>query len=101
MMNETEFHALRPRLGRLTPKNVEVAEQVLVHGHDQANVARTYGLTRQRVNEIVTRVLTAASEIPTGWQRVEVWLPPELARQVRQMETEAKATLKNKASEEK
>ena len=88
-MTEADFAALRPHLGRMTLKSVEVAEQVLVHGRDQADVGREYKLTRQRVSDIVARVLAAADEVPAGWEHVEGWFPPELAAQVRQMQADA------------
>jgi hypothetical protein len=46
---------------------------------------------RQRVGAMVERVLAAARDVPKDWERVEVWLPPELAQQVREMEAQAKA----------
>lgn len=88
-MTEVEFQTLKPLLGRLTLKSVEVAEQVLVSGRDQAEVAREYKLTRQRVNDIVGRVQAAADDVPAGWVYVEGWFPPDLAAQVRQMQADA------------
>lgn len=90
-MTAAEFDALRPRLGRLTLDTVEVARAVLVEGLGQTDAAARYGMSRQRVHGIVQRFRAAAEEVPTGWRRVEVWLPPELAAQVEAMADRAKA----------
>ncbi|MBC1154416.1 hypothetical protein FSG43_022615 [Escherichia coli] len=90
-MTPQEFDELRPRLGRLSLDTVELAREVLVVGKTQSEVARNHGLTRQRVSGMVSRVIAAANEIPRGWEKVEVWLPPDLAEQVRGMEADAKA----------
>jgi predicted DNA-binding protein (UPF0251 family) len=85
-----EFEALRPRLGRLALDTVEIAHAVLVNGMKPTEAAKHYGMTRQRVHGIVQRFRAAAEEVPTGWRRVEVWLPPELAAQVEAMAEKAR-----------
>ncbi|EJE4644403.1 hypothetical protein BKG02_004756 [Vibrio parahaemolyticus] len=90
-ITQSDFDALKPELGRLTLRSIEVAEQVLVKGRDQVDVAREYKLSRQRVNDIIARVQAAADAVPAGWVRVEAWFPPELAEQVKQMQAEALA----------
>lgn len=86
-----EFDALRPRLGRLALNTVEIARAVLVDGMTQTEAANHYSMTRQRVHGIVQRFRAAAQEVPTGWRRVEVWLPPEVAIQVEALEEKARA----------
>ena len=78
-MTEADFEALRPRLGRLALDTVEIARAVLVEGMKPTEAATRYTMTRQRVHGIVQRFRAAAQEVPTGWRRVEVWLPPALA----------------------
>ena len=95
-MTAQEFDELRPRLGRLSLDTVELAREVLVNGKTQSDVAREHGLTRQRVSGMVSRVIAAANEIPRGWEKVEVWLPPALAEEVRKMEADAKAEARTK-----
>lgn len=90
-MTANEFEALRPRLGRLALDTVEIARAVLVDGLKPTDVATRHGMTRQRVHGIVQRFRAAAQEVPTGWRRVEVWLPPELAAQVEAMAEKARA----------
>lgn len=96
-MTAQEFDELRPRFGRLSLNTVELAREVLVDGKSQSDVARKHGLTRQRVSGMVSRVLAAANKIPRGWEKVEVWLPPELAEKVRKMEADAKASASQEA----
>ena len=90
-MTADEFDALRPRLGRLALDTVEIARAVLVDGMKPTEAATRHQMTRQRVHGIVQRFLAAAQEVPTGWRRVEVWLPPELAGQVKAMAEKARA----------
>jgi len=91
-MTADEFDSLRPRLGRrMGDDTVTIAREVLVDGLPQTKVAEKHGITKQRVSDIMKRVLAVVRGIPADWQLVEVWLPPELAEQVRQMENQAKA----------
>lgn len=91
-MTAEEFDALRPGLGRLTVDTVDIARRVLVDGEAQSVVAKAHGLTKQRVNGMVSRVLALARDVPPGWVKVETWLPPELAEQVHKMAADAKAS---------
>jgi len=79
---EDQFTALIPRLGRMRPATIEAARAVLVDGRDQSEVGRQYGLTRQRINQIVARVESAVAGVPKHWTKVECWLPPEIATEV-------------------
>ncbi|WP_242482662.1 TrfB-related DNA-binding protein [Thiocystis violacea] len=66
----------------MRPATIEAARAVLVGGQDQAEVGRQYGLTRQRIHQIVARVEAAAAGVPKSWTKVECWLPPEVAAEV-------------------
>lgn len=92
-MTAKDFKAVMPRLKRMTVGSVDIARRVLVDGISQVDAANESGLTKQRVGALFKAVLAAAREIPADWEQVEVWLPPELAAQVRQMATEAKARI--------
>ncbi len=81
-MSADEFDALRPLLGRLALDTVDIARAVLVEGMKPAEAAARHNISRQRVHGIVKRFRAAAQEVPTGWRRIEVWLPPALAAQV-------------------
>jgi hypothetical protein len=60
--------------------------------------AHRHGMTRQRVHGIVQRFRAAAQDVPTGWRRVEVWLPPEMAEQVEAMAENARLNHKGGAA---
>ncbi|KVX70386.1 hypothetical protein WT34_04230 [Burkholderia stagnalis] len=92
-MTAKDFKALMPRLKRMTVGNVEIARRVLVDGISQVEAANESGLTKQRIGALVKTVQAIAREIPADWEQVEVWLPPELAAQVRQMAADAKARI--------
>lgn len=81
-MSSSEFDALQPRLSRLAPDTIAIARAVLVEGESQSFVAERFGTTRQRVHGIVQRVEAAANNVPATWRKLEVWLPPKLARYI-------------------
>ena len=89
-MTPDEFEALRPRLGRLALDTVDIARAVLVDGMRPTEAAVRHNMSRQRVHGIVQRFRAAAQEVPTGWRRVEVWLPPERAVEVEAMARRAR-----------
>jgi hypothetical protein len=90
LMTPEEFEGVQSRLGRMTLDTVRLAREVLVEGKSQVEVATANNLTRQRVSLAVNRIMKAASDIPADWQKVEVWLPPAMIEQVKQMEIEAR-----------
>ena len=93
-MTAQEFDALGKRLGRMTRESVAIAREVLVDGINHVEAAKRHGLTKQRVGAMVERVLAAARDVPWNWEHVEVWLQPELAQQVREMEAQARERAK-------
>jgi len=94
-MTAEAFEALRPHIGRLALDTVQLAREVLVDGVSQSDVARKFNVSRQRVHGAVVRVMAAANDVPKGWEKVELWLPPELAAQARAMEVEARKTVES------
>lgn len=90
-MSAEEFDALLPRLGRLSLDTVRIARAVVVDGQRPADVARRYGMSRQRVSGILRRFQHAERDVPRDWRRVEVWLPPDLAQRVEEMARDARA----------
>ena len=90
-MTPLEFDLLRPQLGRLTLDTIDIARAVMVEGLGTTEAAKRFGMSRQRIHGIVARFRAAAVEVPTGWRRVEVWLPPQLATQVEDMAAQARA----------
>nr|WP_269806239.1 TrfB-related DNA-binding protein [Pseudomonas putida] len=65
---------------------VEVAKAVLVDGQRITDVAEARGMTKQTAHAAVKRVRKILEEQGAGeLVPVLVWLPPELAEQVREM----------------
>lgn len=91
-MTAKEFEALRPRLGCLALETIEIARAVLVDGMKTTEAANRHHMNCPRVNGAVQRFRAAAHEVPTGWRRFEVWLPPELAQQDEAMTEQARAS---------
>jgi hypothetical protein len=93
-MSSSEFDALQPRLHRLAPETIAIARAVLVDGESQSFVAERFGTTRQRVHGIVQRVEASANNVPAGWRKLELWLPPNVARYVKAVAAKALADWK-------
>ncbi|EMM4514142.1 hypothetical protein WAQ86_004772 [Salmonella enterica] len=94
-MTPLEFEIAREKLQHsgISAETFDIAREVLVDGLPQVRVAKEHGLTRQRINSMVKRVTLAFSDIPQDWERVEIWLPPELAQKVRDMAQSARDKL--------
>lgn len=85
-MTREQFEAVRPLLPkRMKDESISLAFDVLVEGVSVVEAARQHGLSKQRGHVIVDRVLSAAKDVPKGTQRVNVFLPKELAPQVKAM----------------
>lgn len=71
---------------RLAIKTVEIAKSILVDGQRPQDVAKARGMTKQTVHAAIRRVRAILDEqgakelVP-----VLVWLPAELAEQVKEM----------------
>lgn len=66
----------------------EALRSIMVLGKSQSEVARTLGLTRQRVNQMVNALRTRHR--PVGWVTAAVTVPPDVMKQIRQMERQAR-----------
>jgi len=93
-MTAQEFDALKPRLRRMTVKTIQLARDVLVSGMGFAEAGGKVGVSRQRVEALVNRVLAVRDETPADWVKVDIWLPPEEADKLRQVEARVKAKIK-------
>ena len=97
-MTAEEFEWLRPHLSRFEKKNLEATRRVLVEGAMQKDIAIEMNLTKEAVSAMVARAWKAHlafGERPSGWVKVEVVLPPDMAKLVHEMvkivRTKAKA----------
>mgnify|MGYP003362304301 CR=1 FL=1 len=92
-MTNAEFSALASKMTRMEPESLEIARAVLVHGRPQKDVAQEYNLTKQRLSQIMRRMMLARADVPAGWMKVEVWLPPSAAREVKAIEERERQAL--------
>ncbi len=92
-MTDEEFSTLSSKLTRMEPESLEIARAVLVYGQQQKDVAQEYNLTKQRLSSIIRRIMMARADVPAGWTKVEVWLPPSAAREVKAIEERERQAL--------
>lgn len=72
-------------------KSIEAARLVLVMGAGIAEAAADTGLSRQAVNQLMTRIRRRMESVPAGWVKVEQWVPSEVAQQVERIAQDLRA----------
>ncbi|EIQ2824140.1 ArdK family transcriptional regulator [Salmonella enterica] len=83
-----EWQRIVPALRTCSQVTIDMAYAVLVDGRKQVDVAKEFDRSKQTVNAAIRRVTAIFNEvIPEDEQLefVQVWLPPELAKQVKEM----------------
>ena len=83
-----EWQRIAPALRTCSQVTIDMAYAVLVAGRKQVDVAKEFDRSKQTVNAAIRRVTAIFNEvIPENEQLefVQVWLPPELAKQVKEM----------------
>ncbi|EAB3483360.1 hypothetical protein BKN55_23570 [Salmonella enterica] len=83
-----EWQRIAPALRTCSQVTIDMAYAVLVDGRKQVDVASEFDRSKQTVNAAIRRVTAIFNEvIPEDEQLefVQVWLPPELAKQVKEM----------------
>ncbi|EKB5295706.1 ArdK family transcriptional regulator [Salmonella enterica] len=83
-----EWQRIAPALRTCSKVTIDMAYAVLVDGRKQVDVAKEFDRSKQTVNAAIRRVTAIFNEvIPEDEQLefVQVWLPPELAKQVKEM----------------
>ena len=83
-----EWQRIAPALRTCSQVTIDRAYAVLVDGRKQVDVAKEFDRSKQTVNAAIRRVTAIFNEvIPEDEQLefVQVWLPPELAKQVKEM----------------
>ena len=81
-----EWQRIAPALRTCSQVTIDMAYAVLVDGRKQVDVAKEFDRSKQTVNAAIRRVTAIFNEvIPENEQLefVQVWLPPELAKQVK------------------
>jgi hypothetical protein len=96
-----QFDVLKPRLGNVSESRVIAARRVLVDGIGVTEAGAEVGLPKQRVNDIVDRVLRVKNDISADWVRVNVWLPPAEAEKARQLYEKCKTAAAASAPQKK
>lgn len=80
------WQKLLPALETCSVLTLKIAQAVIVDGQRQSDVAREFGKTRQAVAASVKRVKEMIKPYSVSeLEPVSVWLPPELAKKVREM----------------
>ncbi|HCT4335989.1 TPA: ArdK family transcriptional regulator [Escherichia coli] len=83
-----EWQRIAPALRTCSQVTIDMAYAVLVDGRKQVDVAKEFDRSKQTVNAAIRRVTAIFNDvIPEDEQLefVQVWLPPELAKQVKEM----------------
>ncbi|MFP1771076.1 TrfB-related DNA-binding protein [Lonsdalea quercina] len=83
-----EWQRIAPALRTCSQVTIDMAYAVLVDGRKQVDVAKDFDRSKQTVNAAIRRVTAIFNEvIPEGekLEFVQVWLTPELAKQVKEM----------------
>lgn len=89
-----EFDALVPLFSGATPERINAARCVLVDGIGPTEAGEQFGLPKQRVRDIVDKVLRAKDNVPADWVRVNTWLPPAEADKAIALSEKCKAKRK-------
>lgn len=87
-LTSEEYEWIRPYIQRIDEKNLAAIKRILVDGVPQKDIAAELGLTKEAVSAMVARVWRAHLRHgirPSGWEKVEVVLPPDMAQVVHEM----------------
>jgi hypothetical protein len=81
-MTAEDFSALLPRLDRFGSDSITVLRSILVDGEEQAAACKRTGMKKQMVSRLVRKAWEKANDVPTGWVKLDTWVPPELEHQI-------------------
>lgn len=83
-----QFAELTTKLGLAKSKSLKAARAVMVDGLTCEAAGDEYGVSRQRVNAYCGNVFDAF--VPPAWKSGFIALPPDLMKQVRELERKAR-----------
>ena len=63
-------------------KSIEAARLVLVMGATITEAANDTGVSKQSVDQLMTRIRRRMEAMPQGWVKVTRWFPAEVAKQI-------------------
>ncbi|WP_118987986.1 TrfB-related DNA-binding protein [Photorhabdus sp. CRCIA-P01] len=82
-ISQSDWDLIYPALEHLSIKTIKTAHDILVCGKTLSDVSKERNVTRQNVHAAVKKVTTIIDEQEIkGLQAVNVWLPPDIAKQV-------------------
>ena len=83
-----EWQRIAPALRTCSQVTIDMAYAVLVDGRKQVDVAKEFDRSKQTVNAAIRRVTAIFNEVipeDEHLEFVQAWLPPELAKHVKEM----------------
>lgn len=99
IMTDEEYQTLKERLPRMREESHQMAYMMFCKGANQVDAARHFGKKKQQAQWVYSRYVEARNEVPKGWRKVEVFLPPDKAKQVEEMEKREREKFQNKAQQ--
>jgi hypothetical protein len=97
LMTAEEFDDLeRGKLRQLPRKTLDLARLMRVEGKTQTEAADALGMTKQVARYHRMKIDAVLNNQPSDWVELSLWVPPELAVEVRKRVTEAKEKLDQK-----
>jgi hypothetical protein len=84
-MTADEFRTqVRPRLFGFSEKVVTLAELFFVSGKPIKEAGEDCGMSKQSAGQAISRVLAVLNDVPKDWVYYEGYMPPGLAKEIRQ-----------------
>lgn len=84
VLSEQEFETLLPNImDKFTGKSLQVAKLMWVEGMTAIEAGKTHGMSKQSASALGIRLERARAEAPEGWVALNLYAPPELAKEVK------------------
>lgn len=85
-LSEAEFAELckAPRFKSFKVGSLDLAKLMWVDGLSQGEAGKKLGLSRQNASALAKRLESARASAPEGWVLLNVYVPPELEREVQE-----------------
>lgn len=97
ILSEQEFESLVPQLmDKFTAKSLKVAKLIWVDGLTAYEAGKALGMSRQSASALGIRLERARASAPEGWVLINLYAPPELAKDVKTRVQALRDELSNK-----
>jgi hypothetical protein len=95
-LSEAEFAELckGPQFKSFKVSSLDLAKLMWVDGLSQGEAGKQLGLSRQSASALAKRLEAAKASAPEGWVLLNVYVPPELEREVHERLDQIRATQK-------